>query len=47
MKDKCVDKTDDKATKQGLNSAQVRLNLLNTQPVPVLNIKRWWLMKSY
>ena len=39
---KYVDKNDDKgqATKQGLLSQQIRLNILNTTPPPILNIKR-------
>jgi hypothetical protein len=37
-----VDKDDDKgkATRQGLLSGLLRLNILNTTPPPILNIKR-------
>lgn len=41
MKDKGVKKYDQhKATKLGLTTTQIRLNVVNTTPPPILNIKR-------
>ncbi len=35
-----IKKVDNNATKDGLNNPQPRINVLNTTPPPVLNVKR-------